>query len=88
MAKKYKTKVQKAKALQWTGINPSEAQAFCPKLIVRPNKSGPRKVMWDAQLETPVGIIDVNQNDWIVEVSKGNFFALNPETFDNTYEVA
>jgi len=88
MAKKYKTKTQTARALQWTGLNANEAQAFCPKLIVMPNKSGPKKGMWEAQLETRIGIMDVNIGDWMVEVSHGDFFVFDLETFKNTYEVA
>jgi hypothetical protein len=75
-------------AVQWTGENVDEVNAFCGEgglTRLRPelNDGSESHRVW---IKTPEGTMAADVGDWIIKGVKGEFYPCKPDIFALTYE--
>ena len=78
---KYIKKPVIIEAVQWTGDNREEMEAFIPNaLIVKKNKDG------ELGIGTLEGVMTASKGDFIIKGVHGEYYPCKPDIFEETYE--
>lgn len=81
---KYRKKPVVIDAVQFTGENIDEIEAFAGKNLVGETCIGSK--VYDITIRTREGIMSAYHGDWIIKGVHGEFYPCAPDIFEETYE--
>jgi len=79
---KFRKKPVVIEAMQWTGNNLSEIEAFINQGKPWGNTDNPESIV----IHTLKGNHTASKGDWIIKGVKGEFYPCKPDIFEQTYE--
>lgn len=84
---KYRKKSVEVEALQWTGYNRKDIEAFCPRASSRFKRIdlsiiSPGKIA----IDTPEGLEIANIGDYVIRVAEGRYYPCKSDIFEELYE--
>ena len=83
---KYRKKPVVIDAVQFTGDNLDEIEAFVGKNLV--GKMYLNDKVYDLAIRTREGLMSAYTGDWIIKGVHGEFYPCAPDIFEETYELA
>ena len=78
---KFRKKPVIVEAVQWTGENLDEIEAFAPDCAFYNRTNG-------ILIDTLEGLMEAKLGDWIIKGVQGEFYPCKPDIFAATYEPA
>ena len=89
--KKYRKIPVEIEALQWTGLNPSEMEAFVGESAkieysTAAYEAGAGPMVATLVIHTLEGDMKANNGDYIIKGVKGEFYPCRQDIFEQTYE--
>lgn len=75
---KFKRKLAEIEAIQWTGKNRTEIEAFCPDIMAAPGTSSLLIANREEEMRVDIG-------DWIIRGVDGECYPCKPDIFERTY---
>jgi len=94
-AQRYRKRPVEVEAVQWTGENLEEIEAFspsswfgCPDRIAREYVMSGHEIPMSLWVRTLEGEHRASIGDWIIKGVQGEFYPCKPDIFEATYEPA
>jgi hypothetical protein len=78
MVKKYIKRPEEIKALEWNGKNQDEIHKFCKSCYCN-------AALGILRINSPEGILEASQGDYVVEDTDGWFYLCKPDLFKVLY---